>query len=104
MKRIAVLGHCFDETRPGGIVAKLAAQGLDALSERLVGHRHAAPDFIHEAILSDEPAGLADQQRQCIEVAAGQFDGFAATSEHAVVGIQLESRKSHFNRQRALPP
>ena len=48
---VAVLGDRFDETGPRGIVAELPAQGLDALGQRLVGDRNAAPYLVEESIL-----------------------------------------------------
>ena len=47
---IAVLGHGFDELRPGRIVAQRAAQRLDALRQRFVRDRYARPDLVEEAV------------------------------------------------------
>ena len=43
------------------LVAKQAAEGADALGQRLVGDGHAAPDLFMKAVLRHERSGLCHQ-------------------------------------------
>ena len=80
------------------IVTELAAERPDALRQRFVSDWDTAPDFAHEAVLGDQPAGLANHQRQGIEIAAVQFDRLAAAAELTVGGVELESFEADASR------
>jgi hypothetical protein len=54
----------------GELAAFSTAQGLDALRQDLVGDRKALPDFLQEALLAEQRAGVLQQQPQRVEVAA----------------------------------
>ena len=88
---VAVLGHRLDEPRARHFVAERPAQRLDALRQCFVGHRHAAPDFIEEAVLGDEHAGVAHHQRQRVEIAGAEFDRLAIAAQAAVAGVERET-------------
>ena len=90
---VTVLGHRLDEARAGGIVPELASQRPNALGERFVGDRDSTPHLVEEAILGDELALFADQQRQGVEIAAVEFDRFASAPQLAIVGIEHELLK-----------
>src|SRR4051794_10689345 len=91
---VAVLGHGLNEAWPRGIIAEPTAQCTDALGQRLVGHGHAAPDFIHEAVLSDELATIVEQQRECIEVAAAHVEPLGTAAQQAFARIEGKVRES----------
>jgi len=86
-----VAGHGLDEPRPRRVVPEAGAQGADALGQGLVGDRDAAPDLGVEAVLGDQPAVLADQQGEGVEVAAVQLDGAVVAAQPAVGGIEGEA-------------
>jgi DHA2 family multidrug resistance protein len=88
---VAVLGHRLDEARPPRVVAELPAQRPDALGQCLVGDRHAAPHLVHEALLRDQPALLADQQGERVEIARVELDRRAVAAELAVARIEDEA-------------
>jgi len=65
---VAALRHRLDEARIVGPVAERPAQALDALGQRLVANGHAPPNLLEEAVLGDQPALLAHQQGEGIEI------------------------------------
>ena len=87
---VTMLRHRFDETRIGGVVTELAPQHLDALGERLIGHRDAGPDLVHEAVFRHQPALFANHQCKSIELAAVELDRIGAARQPAIGGIEPE--------------
>ncbi len=79
-----MLGNGLDEARPGGVVAELAAQRLDALGQRLVGDRDAAPHLGEETVLGHELAGIADEQGQGVEIAGVELDRPIVAAQPAI--------------------
>ena len=97
-----MLGHGFDEARVGRIVIELPAQGLDALGQRLVGDRDAAPDLAEEAVLGDQPPGLADKEGEGVEITGVELDRCVVTAELAIgriegKTIETEAAWRHFS-------
>jgi hypothetical protein len=88
---VAMLRHGLDERGPRRVVAEVAPQRLDALRERLVSHRDAAPHFVEEAVFRDKTAAFADQQRERIEVATVDVDRGPVPAQLAIGGIELEA-------------
>ena len=86
-----MLGHGLDEARVGRIVIELPAQGLDALGQRLVGDRDAAPDLVEEAVLGDQPPGLADEQGEGVEIAGVELDRRIVAAQLAIGRIEGEA-------------
>ena len=96
---VAVLGHRLDEARARGVVAELPSQRLDALGQRLVGDRHAAPHLVEEAVLRDEPARLAHQQRQRVEIAGVELHRRIVARQLAVAGDRARNGRSESCRK-----
>ena len=86
-----MLGHGLDEARVGRIVIELPAQGLDALGQRLVGDRDAAPDLAEEAVLGDQPPSLADEQGEGVEITGVELDRRVVAAELAIGRIEGET-------------
>ena len=91
-----------------GVVAELAAQGADALGQRLVGDRNAAPDLVHEAVLRDQPAGLPHEQDERVEIARVELDRRAVAGQPAVggveaIGLEAESAGGHLFSKSSAP-
>ena len=86
-----MLGHRLDEARVGRIVIELPAQGLDALGQRLVGDRDAAPDLVEETVLRDQPPGLADKQGEGVEIAGVELDRRIVAAQLAIGRIEGEA-------------
>ena len=87
---IAMLRDGLDEARIGCVVAELPAEGLDALRQRLVRYRNSPPDLVEETGLGNEPALLAHQQYQRVEVTAVQLHWAIAAEELPVWLIERE--------------
>jgi hypothetical protein len=85
-----MLGHGFDEPRSRGVVAKRSAQRLDALRQRFVGDWNPRPYLIEKAVLGDQRPGLANQQRQRVQIARAELDGLPVAPEAAIGGVQAE--------------
>ena len=88
---VAVLGHRLDETRVGGVVAELPAKRLDALGQRFVGHRNAAPHFVEETVLRHQFARLADQQPERVEIARIELHRRIVAPQLAVARVEREA-------------
>ena len=86
-----MLWHRLNETGPRGVVAKLSAQGADALGQRFVSHRNAAPDLFEEAVLGDQPPLLTDQQGEGDEVAGIKIDRRSVAAQLPVGGVEDEA-------------
>ncbi len=71
--------------------AKQLAQRRDRLREIVLLDDRIAPHGIHELALGDDPAGVADQEHQGVEGAAGNRDRpLAAMRQQAPAGVEPE--------------
>ncbi|HET9229742.1 MAG TPA: hypothetical protein VFO00_00550 [Vitreimonas sp.] len=88
---IAMLRRCLDKAWARRVIAELLAQRLDALGQRLVRHRHAAPHLLQEAVLRHQLALLAHQQDQRIEIARVNIHPRAIAFEPPILGIERKT-------------
>lgn len=82
--------HRLDETRATRIVPELSPKHLDALRQGFVSDRYAAPDFIQEAVLGDELAAIANQERERVEIPAVDLDRRVACAQPPLQRIEHE--------------
>ena len=101
---IAVLGHRLDKPRLGRVVAQLPPDRPDALRQRFIGDRNAAPHLLQEAVLRDELAVLADQQRERIEITAVELDVVRPAPQMTVVRVEHEFLESEALGHRSAKP
>ena len=85
-----MLGHRFDEPRARCIIAQRASQRLDTLRQRFVGDWNPRPYLIEKAVLGDQRPGLANQQRQRVQIARAELDGLPVAPKAAIGGVQAE--------------
>jgi hypothetical protein len=86
-----MLWNGFDKDRPRGIIPKHTAQAADALCERFVGYRNAAPDIVHELVFRDKRAGIGCEQDKCIKIAAGDIDDHAIAMQASAADLKREA-------------
>src|SRR5688572_14914758 len=71
-------------------VAELPAQGLDALRQHFVGDRCALPDFLKEALLAEQRAGVLQQQQQRVEVTAVELHEHLSSKQSSLDRVEAE--------------
>ena len=97
-KAVAVLGYRLDIARAAGVIAQGPAQCTNALGQRFVGNRDAAPDLVHETGLRHQGSGIGDQQGKRIEIATAKLDRITPAPQLAVRQVELEIAEMHVVR------
>src|ERR1017187_7899121 len=109
---VPALGNRFDVSRRLCRVCQGGAEQAEQGGERRLFHKGGRPKLVHDALLREKPAGVANQQRQKVERLGRKRDGVLAPGKQALRRVQTELAESelaltlffHPQRPKSPPP